>query len=72
MALLVCFPTCDRWAAHGRQAVQIRVETEVTDAGLEHLKALTKLRYLNLEGTQFADDALEKLQQALPRCKIEH
>ena len=55
----------------GLQTLDLR-ETEVTDAGLEHLKVLAKLKYLNLEGTQVSDDAVEKLQQALPRCKIEH
>ena len=46
--------------------------TQVTDAGLEHLKGLTKLQSLDLRGTQATDEGAKKLQQALPNCKIEH
>jgi hypothetical protein len=55
----------------GLQELDLR-QTEVTDAGLEYLKVLTKLRYLNLKGTQVSDEAVEKLQQALPYCVVEH
>ena len=46
--------------------------TQVTDAGLDHLKGLTKLQLLDLRGTQATDEGAKKLQQALPNCRIEH
>ena len=46
--------------------------TKITDAGLVHLKGLTKLRELNLGRTQVTDEGVQKLQQALPDCKIIH
>jgi hypothetical protein len=42
----------------------------VTDAGLEHLKGLTSLKYLFLMNTQVTDAGMEDLQAALPKCKI--
>ena len=44
--------------------------TEVTDAGLVHLEGLTKLSWLWLQGTKVSEDAVKKLQQALPGCNI--
>lgn len=44
--------------------------TKITDAGLEHLKGLTQLQQLNLN-TKVTDQGVERLQQALPKCKIE-
>jgi hypothetical protein len=44
----------------------------VTDAGLEHLKALRQLQRLDLKETKVTADGVKKLQQALPNCKIEH
>ena len=44
--------------------------TKVTDAGLEHLKGMTNLRKLTLVDTQVTDEGVDKLQQALPDCKI--
>ena len=46
--------------------------TQVTDAGLEHLKGLTSLRSLQLHRIQVTDEGVKKLQQALPKCWIEH
>ena len=46
--------------------------TQVTDAGLVHLKGLSKLQYLDLSNTQVTDEGVKKLQQALPNCIIEH
>jgi len=37
-------------------------QTRVTDAGLEHLKGLTKLRYLHLDYTKVTDAGLEHLK----------
>jgi hypothetical protein len=47
------------------------VGTEVTDVGLEHLKGLNKLQTLGLAETKVTDAGVKKLQQALPKCKIE-
>ena len=46
--------------------------TQVTDAGLEHLKGMTNLWNLNLTGTQVTGEGVKNLQQALPKCTIEH
>ncbi len=46
--------------------------TQVTDAGLVHLKGLTKLEWLHLDGTKVTDAGVQKLQKALPGCKIIH
>jgi hypothetical protein len=46
--------------------------TKVTDAGLEHLKALMQLKELHLDSTRGTDEGVKKLQQALPKCHIFH
>jgi len=43
----------------------------ITDAGLAHLEPLSVLRDLKLRGTQVTSTGVEKLQKALPECKIE-
>ena len=40
--------------------------TQVTDAGLEQLKGMTKLRVLQLGGTRVTEAGVAKLQKALP------
>jgi len=45
--------------------------TGITDAGLVHLAGMKNLQHLYLEGTGITDAGLEKLQKALPRCRIE-
>ena len=37
------------------------MDTKITDAGLVHLKGLTKLKKLRLDGTQVTDAGLEHL-----------
>ena len=44
--------------------------TQVGDAGLEHLKPLTQLRYLLLEGTKATKVGVAALQKHLPKCNI--
>ena len=44
--------------------------TQVTDAGLVHLKGLTGLQELWLGDTQVTDAGLAELNQALPMCQI--
>jgi hypothetical protein len=45
--------------------------TDVTDNGLVYLRGLNHLRELKLQGTNVTDEGVKKLQQALPKCKIE-
>ena len=47
-------------------------DTKVTDAGLVHLKGLTKLEQLYLRGTKVTPAGVKKLQQALANCRIDH
>ncbi len=44
--------------------------TTVTDVGLAHLKRFVTLRTLNLTATSVTDAGVDKLQNALPNCKI--
>ena len=44
--------------------------TDVTDAGLERLKGLSKLQRLKLQGTAVTEEGVKKLQESLPECKI--
>ena len=44
--------------------------TQVTDAGLGHLKGMTHLQTLNLRGTKVTTTGVADLQKALPNCKI--
>jgi len=45
---------------------------QLTDACLEHLKGLTKLKVLYIQNIKVHDADLQKLQQALPNCYIFH
>jgi len=42
----------------------------VTDTGLKNLAPLKNLTTLGLSDTKVTDAGVEKLQQALPKCKI--
>ena len=44
--------------------------TQITDAGLVHLKGLTQLEWLDLERTQVTDAGVKELQKALPNTSI--
>jgi len=44
--------------------------TQVTDAGLKHLKGLTNLQFLHLDGTQVTRRGVKELNKALPNCHI--
>jgi hypothetical protein len=46
-------------------------DTKVTDAGLEELAALKKLRTLRLYKTRLTVAAINELQKVLPHCRIE-
>ena len=74
-------PPCQWWYVEPERPVdmeKVRQEVEaqripglklrdVTDAGLEHLKALTALRQLYLEGTNVTDAAVEQLKKSVPK-----
>ena len=45
--------------------------TQVDDAGVEHLKKLTKLTNLSLLETKLTSTGIAELKQALPNCKID-
>ena len=48
-----------------------QIDSQITDAGLVHLKRLTKLQGLNLYGCQIiTDSGVAELQKALPNCEI--
>jgi hypothetical protein len=44
----------------------------INDDGLEYLKGLKNLRVLLIRWTKVTDAGVEKLQQALPNCRIAH
>jgi hypothetical protein len=37
-----------------------------------HIQGLSQLNVLDLRNTKVTDQGVKKLQQALPKCKIEH
>jgi hypothetical protein len=45
--------------------------TRVTDAGLQHLRGLSKLKKLNLSGTDVTPSGVRELQRHLPDCRFE-
>ena len=47
-------------------------KTKVTDAGLANLKGLTGLKWLYVWDSKVTDVGVRSLQQALPKCKIDH
>ena len=44
--------------------------TQITDAGLEHLKGLTQLRTLGLVDTKATDKGVKEIRKALPKTSI--
>ena len=44
--------------------------TQITDAGLVHLKSLAELQSLGLQETQVTEAGVADLQKALPNCQI--
>ena len=53
------------------QVTQISLaDTQITNAGLEHLKGLTNLEGLWLNDTQVTDDGVAELQQSFLSCVV--
>ncbi|HEV3004745.1 MAG TPA: hypothetical protein VGX78_09800, partial [Pirellulales bacterium] len=48
------------------------VSTPLTDAGLEHLKGLKRLKRVDVRFTQVSDDGVQRLRKALPQAKVYH
>ena len=46
------------------------MRTQITDEGLVHLKALTRLQDLSFGRNKITDAGVADLQKALPNCKI--
>ena len=46
------------------------VGTQVTDAGLVHLRSLSNLTMLSLEDTNVTDAGVAELKKVLPTCQI--
>jgi hypothetical protein len=45
--------------------------TQITDAGLVHVKGLTRLTKLNLSSTQVTDAGIQQLKQSLPKLDVQ-
>ena len=58
--------------ANGNVVSLSLIGTTITDAGLVHLKRLTRLQRLVLDFTKVTDAGVADLQKALPNCKISH
>ncbi len=62
------------WAVEQNKLTHLREvfldNTAASDAGLAHLKGLTRLRVLHLAGTQVTDFAVHEVQLALPQLTI--
>ena len=53
------------------EVVEINLmRTQITDEGLVHLKALTRLQDLSFGRNKITDAGVADLQKALPNCKI--
>lgn len=46
--------------------------SRVTDEGVKHLYCLRHLEHLDLIGTQVTPEGVKRLQEALPKCKIDY
>ncbi len=50
--------------------LRLSYATNLTDAGLDHLARLPRLKVLDLTGGEFSEEALARLRRALPECKV--
>jgi hypothetical protein len=44
--------------------------TQVSDAGIEHLKSLRGLQIVHLSETDVSQEAAKELERALPNCQV--
>jgi hypothetical protein len=55
----------------GKPVVEVNLnDTDLTDAGLAHLKGLTRLQILDLAYTRMTNAGVAKLNKALPHLRI--
>jgi hypothetical protein len=52
--------------------VLLLTDTQITDAGLRHLKGLYHLRLLRLVNTKVTEDGVDDLKKALPDLEVEY
>jgi hypothetical protein len=45
-------------------------DTQVSDAGLEQLRRLSRLEMLDLVGTRVTERGVEEFQKSWPKCKV--
>jgi len=45
-------------------------DTQITDEGVRHIAALSRLGKLDIRGTRISDNGLQELRGALPNCEI--
>jgi len=61
----------DRLPSHLSYPVGLQtLASELADKGLETVKRMHGLLWLNLAQTQVTDEGAAKLRQALPRCQV--
>src|SRR5690349_19632637 len=69
-------PINDTWLARLKESPTLSfldlISTKISDAGLKHLMGLKNLRRLDLSFTKVTRRGVEKLQKALPKCRIRH
>ncbi len=46
-------------------------DTEITDAGLEHLAGMKSLSRLTINGTKVTPKGIDRLKKALPRLTVD-
>ncbi len=46
--------------------------TQITDAGLKEVGPCKKLKVFRCEGTKVTEAGVAELQQAVPKCAVEH
>jgi serine/threonine protein kinase len=61
---------CDDYGVGGNVAVLNLSGTGITDAGVQSLGRMKRLRELRVDGTRMTDQGIEKVQTLLPHCKI--
>jgi len=50
----------------------LSLSSQITDAGMVHLKGLTGLQTLYLNRTKVTDAGISDLQKSLPNCRVQN